>query len=437
MSWEPLASSNPIPGDPTVSQAAGTYYGTIAESMADAYHALGVIQNMEGFQSDAVEQLRERAEDVKGEVIKAKERYAAASEALTQYAIDHRDAQDAAEALLRRAQAAQEQLEEDRRSASAAQTRFDDAVHTARSSGEPLDDDARSALSAANSAMATSSATLSGIQGELPEVVSTWHTKAGNAASTIREAAEKDDLKDGWWEKWGSKVANFVSKWVGKIAMWAGIAALFLGWVPILGQILTAIAIVATVVALVADIALVLNGEGDWVNVLLGVIGVASFGIGRVVGAAGKAAAAKGLAQGAARGSRVASGASRFGSPLNRIAASNAWTNATKSFTSIPYSKLNPVSWARSGVGSFAGLTGRARFMNFMGHGEAARAYQVLRNADGIAQFSRGATGYVGTMGRLGSLNPAQLGGLGSALVPYSADIAANATLLYRDVRTW
>ena len=108
MSWEPLASSNPIPGDPTMSQSAGTYYGTIAESMADAYSALGVIENMEGFQSDAVEQLRGKAEDVKAEVIKAKDRYEAASTALTQYAIHHQDAQDAAHALLLRAQEAQE-----------------------------------------------------------------------------------------------------------------------------------------------------------------------------------------------------------------------------------------------------------------------------------------------------------------------------------------
>lgn len=437
MSWEPLASSNPIPGDPWVSQSAGAYYGTIAESMSDAYTALGIIENMEGFQSDAVEQLRGKAEDVKAEVIKAKDRYAAASEALTQYAIDHQDAQDAAHALLLRAQDAEEAVKADQRAADAAQTQFDGAVNTARSSGEELDSDARSALTSANSAVESSSAVLSGIIGELPGIVSAWHTKAGTAATTIKEAAAKDDLKDGWWEKWGSKVANFVSKWAGKIAMWAGIAALVLGWVPILGQILTAIAIIATVAALVADIALVMNGEGDWVNVLLGVIGVASFGIGRVVGAAGKAAAAKGLAQGAARGTRVASRASRYGSPLNRIAATNAWSNATKAFKSVPYSKLNPVSWVRSGAASFSGLTGRARFMNFMADSDTARAYQALRNADDIAQFSRNATGYVGTMGRLGSLNPAKAGSFGSALVPYSADIGANATLLYRDVRTW
>jgi hypothetical protein len=437
MSWEPLASSNPIPGDPTMSQSAGAYYGTIADSMADAYTALGVIENMEGFQSDAVEQLRGKAEDVKAEVIKAKDRYAAASTALTQYAIDHQDAQDAAHTLLLRAQEAQETAQADQRAADAAQTEFNGAVSTARSTGEELDSDARSGLTIANNAAESSSAVLSGIIGELPGIVDNWHTKAGNAATTIKEAASKDDLEDGWWEKWGSKVANFVSKWAGKIAMWAGIAALVLGWVPILGQILTAIAIVATIAALVADIALVMNGEGDWVNVLLGVIGVASFGIGRVVGSFAKAGAAKGLAQGASRQARMSRNVSKFGSPKNRVAVRNALSNATKSFKSVPYTRLNPVSWVKSGLASFKGLSGRAGVMNFMGHGEAARAYQTLRNVDDVAQFSKNATGYVGTMGRLGSLNPAKVGSFGSALVPYATDVAANSTLLYRDARTW
>lgn len=133
----------------------------------------------------------------------------------------------------------------------------------------------------------------------------------------------------------------------------------------------------------------------------------------------------------------MAQSASKYGSPANRAAARNAWATATKGLKSVPYTKLNPVSWAKSGIGSFSGLTGKARFMNFMGHGEAARAYQVLRNADDIAQFSKNATGYVGTMGKLGSLNPAKFGGFGSALVPYSADIGANSALFYRDVRTW
>ncbi|MEU4361375.1 hypothetical protein [Promicromonospora sp. NPDC023987] len=437
MSWEPLAPSDPIPGEPQVSRSAGTYYGEIANAMANAYRSLGIMEDMEGFESDAVDKLRERAEDVRSEVNKAEARYRAASSALTQYAVDHQDAKDAASALLERARTAQDAVEEDERSANTAQGNLDDAVSASRTSGEELDPATRSALSTANSNLESSQGVLTGIINELPGVVSSWRTKAGTAADAITDAVEADDLNDGWWEKWGSKVASFVSKWAGKIAMWAGIAALFLGWVPILGQILTAIAIIATVAALVADTALVVHGEGDWVNVLLGVIGVLSFGVGRLVGAAGKAAAAKGMAQGAARGQRVFQNSAKFGSPLNRAAARGAWTNATKAFKSVPYTKVNPGSWFKSGLASFKGLSGKAAVMNFMGHGDAARAYQTLRNADNVAQFSKNATGYVGTMGWLGSLNPAKVGSFGSALVPYATDVAANSTLLYRDVRTW
>ncbi|GAA4720543.1 hypothetical protein APR04_001665 [Promicromonospora umidemergens] len=437
MSWEPLATSNPVPGEPDRSTSAGTYYGEIADAMADAYRSLGVMEDMEGFESDAVDKLREKAEDVRGEVNKAETRYRAAAEALTQYGVDHHTAQDDALALLQRARVAQEQVEQDQQAAATAKSNLEDATTASRTSGEDLDPGMRNASSTANGNLSTSRGVLDGIIGELPSIVSAWRTKAGTAATKISEAIEADDLNDGMWEKWGKGLAEFVSKWAGKIAMWAGIAALFLGWVPILGQILTAIAIVATIAALVADIALVAHGEGDWVNVLLGVIGVASFGVGRFVGAFGKAAAAKGVAQGASRQARMSRNVSKFGSPQTRATVRNALSNATKAFKSVPYTKLNPVSWVKSGLASFKGLSGRAGVMNFMGHGEAARAYQTLRNVDDIAQFSKNATGYVGTMGRLGSLNPAKVGSFGSALVPYATDVAANSTLLYRDVRTW
>lgn len=436
MSWEPLASSNPVPGNPDVSVAAGAYYGDIAQAMADAYRALGVIDDMEGFESEAVEKLREKAEDVRGEVNKAEARYRAASEALTDYATHHQTAQDDALELLQRARAAQDAVEEDQRAANAAQTNLDDAVSTSRSSGQELDPETRTAVSNANSNLASSESALNGIIGELPGIVSTWRGKAGTAATKISDAVKADDLNDGMWEKWGKALAEFVSKWAGKLAMWAGIAALLLGWVPILGQVLAVLALVLTLVALVADIALVAHGDGDWMNVVLGVVAAASFGIGRVVGNLGRGIAKTAMKQGMARGARVAKNASRYGSRANRMLATNAWTKATSGFRNLTTTR-NPVSWVRSGVNSFAGLKPRAWMMNAMGHTEAARAAQALRNANGIMPFARNATGYLPTLSNLNSLNPLRAGSIGSALVPFSLDVAGNATLLYRDVKTW
>jgi hypothetical protein len=95
------------------------------------------------------------------------------------------------------------------------------------------------------------------------------------------------------------------------------------------------------------------------------------------------------------------------------------------------------VSWARSGVRSFSGLQGRPWVMNFMGHTDAARAYQALRNVDALPQFAHRATGYVQSLSQLGSWNPARLGSFGSVVAPYTSDVIGNTTLLVRDSRTW
>lgn len=437
MSWEPLASSNPVPGDPDVSSRAAQHYGDVATSMGEAYRALGVIEDMEGFRSEAVEALRSKAEDVRGEITRAKSRYEAAESALRTYAVKHREAQDAAAELLRRAQEAADQVDAAERTATSTRSDYDDAVTQARSTGEAPDPSMWRAVSAADTAASEARGALASVVGELPGVVSQWHADAGTAAEKISEAVSGDDLNDGWWEKWGSAVAQFVSKWAGRIAMWAGIAALVLGWVPILGQVLAVIALVATVAALVADIALVAHGEGDWLNVVLGVVAVATFGVGRLVGSLAKSKGLAGMASAASRQTRLTRNITRFGSPRTRSAVANAWSRAQSGFRSAPATWYNPVSWARSGVRSFSGLQGRPWVMNFMGHSDAARAFQALRNVDALPQFAHRATGYVQSLSHLGSWNPARLGSFGSVVAPYTSDVIGNTTLLVRDSRTW
>ncbi len=437
MTWEPLASENPIPGDPDVSSRAADHYGDVATSMAEAYRALGVIQDMDGFTSDAVEALRSKAEDVRGEIVKAKSRYEAASSALATYAVKHRDAQEAAQALLVRAQDAADQVESAERSADTTRSSYDEAVTRSRSTGEAPDPSLWQAVTAADTAESQARGALSSIIGELPEIESQWHSDAAAAADAISESVKADDLNDGWWEKWGSAVANFVSKWAGRIAMWAGIAALVLGWVPILGQVLAVLALVMTVVALVADIALVAHGEGDWVNILLGVLAVATFGVGRLIGSLAKSRGLAGAASAGARQTRLAQNITRFGSPRTRSVVANAWSRAQAGFRSAPATWYNPVSWVRSGVRSFSGLQGRPWVMNFLGHADAAHSYQALRNVNAIPQFAKNATGYVQSLSTLSSLNPAKLGSFGSVLVPFASDVVGNTTLLVRDARTW
>ncbi|MFI6662614.1 hypothetical protein ACIBL8_44745 [Streptomyces sp. NPDC050523] len=124
-------------------------------------------------------------------------------------------------------------------------------------------------------------------------------TQAGYAAKAIRDAIDHDGLKDPkhhWWDNW--------KDWVAEIGHWAGVAAgvlcilaLVLGAVPILGEIIVALALVASVVALACDTVSALDGKGTWLDVAIDVVGVLSFGAGRILGTAAKEAAV------AARGS--------------------------------------------------------------------------------------------------------------------------------------
>jgi hypothetical protein len=434
MSWEPLAAANPVPGDPDVSTSAATYYGGVAAAMDDAWAALGVIEETDGFTSDAVDALREKTDDVRAELQKASTRYSAVATALSTYAVAHRQAQDDAAALLTRAQEAQGALDEAEQAVTRAQGDYDDAVTTARTTGEPVDSAASWMLRTQVSTRDTARTSLGLTVGELDGILSTWRAAARQAAGDIREGVKASDLNDGWWEKWGSDLASFVSKWAGKIAMWAGIAALVLGWVPILGQVLAVIALVATVAALVADIALALKGEGDWLGVILGVVAIATVGVGRIAGAAAKSTGLRGLAQGGARQSTVMRRLPRIGSPANRAAAASAWTNAQSAFRSVLVT-ANPVSWFKSGIASFSGLQGRAWVMNFLGHGDAARAYQALRNSSAVPHFWNRSAGLAKSLEGLGSLNPVKFSVLAGVLVPYGADATLNGYNLVKTAR--
>ncbi|WP_406439262.1 hypothetical protein OHB00_29890 [Streptomyces sp. NBC_00631] len=124
-------------------------------------------------------------------------------------------------------------------------------------------------------------------------------TQAGYAAKAIRDAIDHDGLKDPkhhWWDDWKDWVAT-IGHWAGAIAGVLCLLALVLSWVPILGEVLGALALIASVVALVCDTVSALDGKGTWLDVAIDVVGVLSFGAGRVLGTTFKEAAT------AARGS--------------------------------------------------------------------------------------------------------------------------------------
>ncbi|MFD9203840.1 hypothetical protein ACFWDP_36930, partial [Streptomyces anthocyanicus] len=84
----------------------------------------------------------------------------------------------------------------------------------------------------------------------------------------------------------------------GAVAAVCGLVALLVGWIPVIGQaiagVLGTIALIATAISLVCHLLLAINGDGSWGDVAMDVLGLATFGIGRVFSAGAKLAATAG-----------------------------------------------------------------------------------------------------------------------------------------------
>lgn len=311
-SWYPLAGSDPVPGDPVVVRRASAEYSEIAQVIGTAAATLRRIATGIDSESDAVKEAGKKAGEVADTILKAEDRYAAVGSALGTYATHLSQAQSDSLDALTRAQ-----------NADAARTAAENQVRSSQLDiDQAKDTDPDADTSALDRSLANArgdrdqaDAALAGARHDLERAVDLRDTAARRAIDAIEGVTGDDGLDDGWWENWGSKVANWVSDVAGVIAAVAGVLSLFLGWVPILGQVLVAVALIAGAIALIADIALLIAGEGSWLDVGLGVLGLVTFGLGRVVGSGVKAGRA-GLRTVAA--TRAATVAARSGNPAVR-----------------------------------------------------------------------------------------------------------------------
>ncbi|UCN14313.1 hypothetical protein LFM56_15770 [Cellulomonas iranensis] len=280
VSWFPLASSDPVPGDADGVQRAAERYGEVAEHIGTAADRLLVVSKSPDMQSRAVAAVRSRAEEVSTEVERAKSRYEAIARALGEYARSLRAAQDAADDLLARAVAVQHRID----NATTERT----LAARALASLDPSATDAdrrrvQGRLATARTTVSDAEVELQHLRDELEQVVRDRDAAAQRAIDAIGSAQAADRLDDGWWQDWGLDLARSVSEVAGNVAGACGIAALLLGWVPILGQVLALTAAIAGALALIADIGLAFDGEKDWMAVVFGIVGVVTFGAGNAV----------------------------------------------------------------------------------------------------------------------------------------------------------
>jgi hypothetical protein len=320
-----------VPGDPHQVHASGKRYVQVADAISTATKRLRQLAKHPDMQSDAVESFRHEGEKVAADISRAEKRYRGVGEALIAYARPLAEAQHESEEALRLA----EQAERDARAADRARHEADlairDAEMRARHARVRQDRARHAATTAAAAGQSTSAhdwelmaarrdsaaaaserdaafqrrhradvsrreadAMLNRARRKLEEAEGKRDAAARAAIKGVVAVKDSGDLNDGFWENYGAKAFKFIAKLADVIAAVAGIAALLVAWIPVIGQALAAvlgtIALVASLVSLIANLTLALSGDGGWGDVVMSLIGVATFGVGRAAMAGGKLA---------------------------------------------------------------------------------------------------------------------------------------------------
>ncbi len=272
----------------------GQEYLEVASSIDNAASAMSRL-DVEGTVSQAVDALMERKEDTIGEIRKAHGRYIAAGEALVGYASSLERVQSETLTALDQARDAQDQVQ----AASGSKDRWQDLADSAKDETEKAEYEqkARQADGEADQAAGV----ISSAKSTIDSAVSDRNRAAEHAIDRIEEITSSDDLNDGWWDNWGSKLVAAIADIADMISTIAGILAIIVAFIPVVGTalagVLIVIAAVAAIVSAVANITLAATGERSWAEAGLAIAGAALSLIG--LGAAAKAATgiAKGISK--------------------------------------------------------------------------------------------------------------------------------------------
>lgn len=279
--WEVLGESgDPVPGDVHDMKALSRRFAATAKTITDTAAALRRIGNLESWDSEAGRAFAEKANETAKTVSKAHDRYADAGSALKEYCTKLETVQGEADKLLTQAETKAGDLSTAKSSAANPPKGTDDAAQDKLDKkASDLQDD------------------LDGLREQLSGL-KTRHKEAGDkAAKKIHDTTEGDGLNDSWLDDLRDTL-KIVSDIAGAIAAVCGLLALCVGWIPIIGQalagVLGTIALIATAISLVCHVLLAINGDGSWGDVAMDVLGLATFGIGRVFSAGAKMAATVG-----------------------------------------------------------------------------------------------------------------------------------------------
>jgi hypothetical protein len=272
----------------------GQEYLDVADSIDNAASSMSRL-DVDGTISQAVDALMETKEETIGEIRRAHGRYVAAGDALVGYADALERVQSETLAALEQARSARDAAD----AASGSKDRWQDLADSATDESEKQEYQQK-ADQAGDDADAAAG-TISSAQGTIETAVSDRDRAAERAIDQIEEITSSDDLNDGWWEDWGSKLVAAIADIADMISTIAGILAIIVAFIPVVGTalagVLIVIAAVAAIVSALANITLAATGERSWAEAGIAIAGAAL----SLIGLGGAAKAATGLAKGIAK----------------------------------------------------------------------------------------------------------------------------------------
>jgi len=290
--FEPLASSDPVPGNTDEIAALGRRYtDTAAEIKAQAANlnklAAGTIQ---GWTGQAAKVFQSHASDLAGRITKAQERYATAGQALSQCAGPMYAAQQSAYAAVWKAKDAQ-------------QTMRSNAPGPPPKPGSPPPTAEQKAAAATRATAYDGASTdLNTATTQFHNAVRDYHDAASRAAKAIENEINHDGLKDSWWDR------NF--GWISKVFMIIGIVVIVLAVIALIlvcpltagliagliGEALAGTLTAAlgwailglTVAQAIFDGIAAGTGKESWTSFILDCVSLATLGLGDGLGQVGK-----------------------------------------------------------------------------------------------------------------------------------------------------
>jgi uncharacterized protein YukE len=316
--FEPLASGNPVPGDPDEITMLGKRYTDTAAEIARQATNLRKLATAApgGWKGQAGTVFHSHAADLATRISKAHDRYAATGQALTGCAGPMQDAQQRAYAAVWQAKSAQQQMTAN-------------VPGPPRPPGSPpLTDTQKAQQRTQQTAYTDAQTTLTQATRNFDDAVSDYRSAANRAAQQIGSAISHDGLKDSWWDRnfgWISTVFKIIAIVVVVLAVVALLlampwtAAFLAGMLSLLGSEVTAVTVAATLSTISTGLGWTLlgvtavqaaydgtaaaTGKESWTAFALDMVALVTFSFGKVADAGARA-----LADGAADTAKAAAG---------------------------------------------------------------------------------------------------------------------------------